>query len=311
MEVEISIVIVSWNVKDLLEDCITPFYNKENIEIIIVDNNSWDGTQELIKNKYSNIIFIENKFNNGFSLGNNQGFKLSNGKYIYILNPDTYSSFTDLMKLKNVLDNNERVGGVGPKLVYGSGEIQKSCARKFPSISSYLLINTLKLDKLYYLGNFFEKRLKYPYNYNKSSIIECCSGAAYFVRKKIIDDLGGFSGEFIHTGEDVELMFRVRKIGYENFYCSDSILKHYTGQSSKQALVRIRINSMLSTYTYFLKTKGKLHAIIYKSILFFIERPVTIFIAFLKLIKLNKKNFQRLSDEYRITIGLLKWKKID
>lgn len=306
---EVSIVIVSWNVCELLLDCIKPFYNKPGIEIIVVDNNSSDDTIIKLQKNYPEIILINNKNNVGFSRANNQGFLVAKGKYTYILNPDTVTSYNSLLKLVEVLNNQSEVGGVGPKIHYGNGQLQKSCARKFPTLLSFLFINTLRINKIPGVGNRVLKILKYPYSYETSGYIECCSGAAYLVRSEILKKLEGFNVEYLHTGEDVDLMRRVVKTGYKNYFCATSTLTHFAGQSSKQANVRVQINTLYSSKTYF-KNQGKIKGYLYHLLLVFFTIPKYLILAFIALFNSNDKSKTDFFNYLKIIKGIIFLKPI-
>lgn len=307
---KISIVIVSWNVKKLLLDCLSSFYKKEDIEIIVIDNNSQDGTVEALKEKFKGICIISNINNPGFSVANNQGFSIATGEYIYILNPDTFSSYEDLKKLIKVFDSDSNIGGVSPKIFYGNGEIQRSCARKIPTIWSQLLLNILRLYNLPLIGNKLLRKLKYPYDYNVSSEIEACSGAAYLVRSTIVKALNGFDENFIHTGEDTDLMKRVKDLGYKNYYCANSYLTHYAGQSSKQDIARVKMNTYLSVTYYLQKHFGKGVAQFYRFSILLIELPLTWGQTLYRKFKgrnISKKMFVELKE---LTVGVILWRPI-
>lgn len=270
--IQTSIVIVSWNVKDLLLDCIKGFYGFEDIEIIVVDNNSTDNSIEEINRIYPDVITIQNFTNKGFAIGNNQGFEIARGEFIYILNPDTLCSRDSIDILVDTLSKNEKIGIIGPKILLGDGFIQESCARILPTITSFLLFEILPLRRI--LGKKATNRWIYPYDYNKESEVQAISGAAMLIRKKLIESYGGFSDEFIHTGEDLELNYRVRKNGYIIYYNPKSVITHFSGQSSKQAEIRITVNGYLSYHKYFELTQGKMASLIFKLLVLTIKLPL-------------------------------------
>lgn len=310
MAVKVSIVIVSWNVRELLLDCIRPFYHHNNVQIIVVDNNSSDDTVEVLKSDYPRLCLLANKNNPGFAQGNNQGFEHCQGEYIYILNPDTVSSYEGLMKLVEVLDANSAVGGVSPKIRYGNGRIQNSCARRFPSLRSHVLINILRFHRLPIVGKHLLHHLKYPYNYETSGYIEACSGAAYLVRRKILDETGGFNPNFLHTGEDVELMGRVVEAGYKNYFCAESELTHLAGQSSKQNIARVQVNVFLSGWYYHRLRKGKFHAFLYRLYTLTLDMPLRGIRVIVKLVMMRKEAVKDYKDYRKMWRGVWRWKPI-
>lgn len=308
MSIKVSIVIVSYNVKDLLVNCIKPFYNNRQIQIIVVDNNSTDNTVATVRKYYPNVVLIANNNNPGFAKANNQAFKYCKGEYIYILNPDTYSTANDLMKLVEILDFKHEVGGVSPKILNVNGKVQKSCARKFPTLKSHFLLNILKLYKIPGCGEILDKILRYPYSYNNSGFIEACSGTALLIRKEIINIIGGFNQNYIHTGEDIDLMRKVSKLKYVFYFHSDSKLIHFAGQSSKQNPARTQINTYISTYKYFKLNTNLFKAYFYRLLIIFLDLPVKGFTIFFKFLIGKKVMSKEIQDYFLIYKYVLLWK---
>lgn len=306
-KIQVSVVIVSWNVKNLLIECIKGIYGFSDIEIIVVDNNSSDNTVDHIILNFPDVVIIQNFKNIGFANANNQGFDLATGEYIYILNPDTLCSKKSIDILVKTMDENSRVGIVGPKILLGDGTIQESCARILPTITSFFLFEILPLRKI--LGKKITSRYLYPYSYELPSEVEAISGAAMLIRKEIIDTFGGFSDKFIHTGEDLELNYRVRKQGYYIYYNPLSIITHFCGQSSKQAELRITVNGYLSYHKYFEITKGKMSSMTFKFLVLAIRLPLSyLFYSVKKIFGLISKS--KWETHKQIFYALYKWKPL-
>lgn len=269
----ISFLIVSWNVKDYIKDCLESISQIPNSEVVVFDNFSNDGTTEMIKSQFPDVNLIESDINYGFAKGNNLGYKFCKGKFIFVLNPDTIvdSDFT-LTFLNELIDRND-VGILCPKIIYGNGLIQKSSARLYPKLASHLTINILKLNKIPGLS-FLNKILKYPYDYNLKNEIQCGSGAAFIVKSELYRKLNGFYDGFPHTGEDVDFFIRAKKIGFKTFYDPNIIIKHFAGQSSKKDIVRVQLNTIYSTLIYFRRNYSRFSYYFYLILIYFIELPL-------------------------------------
>ena len=257
---DISIIIVSYNVKEYIISCIQSIYkhSKSNysFEIVVIDNNSRDGTYDSLIKDFPKISLIKNKYNAGFSSAVNQGVKICQGKYILVLNPDTLFVEDSLVKLINAANNQKGLGALGPALIDEGGALQQSFWRN-PSIINTLL-SIFHLDLLNYKKNYKDKR------FNVISDVETISGAALFLHRKIFNKLNGFN-EKLFWMEDIDLCFRMKKMGYKIYYLPSTKIIHFSGKSaitnykvaiSNQLLSKIKFfrihHSKLSAYTILL-----------------------------------------------------------
>ena len=252
---DISIIIVNYNVKEYIISCIQSIYkhSKSNysFEIVIVDNNSKDGTADILEKDYPKISLIKNKHNAGFSTAVNQGAKICQGKYILILNPDTLFVEDTLGKLINVAKNQKELGAIGPALVDYSGAFQQSFWRN-PSIINTLL-SIFHLDLLNYKKNYKDKR------FNIISNVENISGAALFLQRKIFNKLNGFN-EILFWMEDIDLCFRLKKLGRKIYYLPSTRIIHFSGKSAKTNYKVAISNQLLSKIKFFRIHHSKLSA---------------------------------------------------
>jgi len=149
-KIDLSIIIVSWNTRDLLKECLKSLYKyTANItfEVIVVDNNSSDGSAHMVREIFPSVNLIENNFNAGFSKANNQAIRISRGRYIALLNPDTLLVEDVFSPLIKYADQHEELGAIGPKILDRDGKsVQYVCARRLPNLY-YDLIDNLRLDK--------------------------------------------------------------------------------------------------------------------------------------------------------------------
>jgi GT2 family glycosyltransferase len=233
---QLSIIIVNYNVKYFLEQCLCSLVKaigKIESEVFVVDNNSTDGSREFFTGKFPQVKFIWNEENIGFARANNLGVKQATGNYILFLNPDTLLPEDCLEKCISFFESNPGAGALGIKMLDGSGKFLKESKRSFPSpvTSFYKLFGLTKLFphspvfSKYYLGDLDE---------NQQHEVDVLAGAFMMVPKKIIDSVGSFDEEFFMYGEDIDLSFRIKEAGYKNFYFAGSSIIHFKGESTKR-----------------------------------------------------------------------------
>ena len=236
---ELSIVILSYNAKDLTVACLESVisqYKKElinkEIEIIVVDNNSSDeSAQEVlkIKNKISNLALIQNKGNMGFARGCNIGANTVKGKYILFLNSDTEVLDNGFTSMVEVLENNPKIAILGGRLENSDGSIQPSAGKFYNLVN--LIIMLLGLERLGFLRSSPDKIQK----------VDWVSGACMMVRRNIFEKLNGFDDEFFMYMEDMEICFRAQELGYSTYFYPHLKLKHKSLGSSNRTFAIINI----------------------------------------------------------------------
>ena len=294
--IDVSIVIVNWNVKELLTDCLHSIIGNTkdlSYEIIVIDNASTDGSIQYLNEKFPDITLIGNEKNLGFAKANNQGFEKARGKYIFILNPDTLVLSNSLLLLYNCLEENQSVGIVGPKILQkpsnttSSSSIQLTCARKYPTILKDVAVEYMQLNKLPLIGPGILHILQFPYNYEEENYVDAISGAAMLIRQDVLIEVGGFDEEFLHGGEDIHLCWKVNR-SFHTAYLPKAVIIHYSGQSSRQNLVKSSVYNYLSNATYYNKVNGTLYSFLYKLSLLIIFIPIRLFIVILRSINLRK-----------------------
>ena len=266
---DVSIVIVSWNCKDHLKKCIESILSSESklqLEIIVVDNNSMDGTCEVIQEDFPNVILIENDHNAGFATGCNIGIQASRGRIVMLLNPDTTVSKGVIDKMVGFIKSRNDVGMLGPREVLPDGTFDPACCRTLPSLFTHFLnLSGLamkypdsKLVSLHLTGN------RNPYQQKEC---EAISGSCMVLKREVLNKIGLLDERFFMYGEDMDLCFRVKKAGWKIWYYAEAEIMHVGGESSKLVEDRMRIVSIDSVYKYVAKNRGMLYAIIYSTML--------------------------------------------
>ena len=233
----LSIIIVNYNVKYFLEQCLKSIESSsKNIknEVFIVDNNSQDGSIEMIKKKFPKYLLIENKKNVGFSKANNQAIKKSSGKYILLLNPDTILEEDTLKKCIDFMRKTKKIGSLGVKMIDGNGSFLPESKRSFPN-------PIVAFYKIFGLSNLFPKSKifgKYHLSFldeNTIHEVDVLSGAFFMTKKTILNKIGLLDEDFFMYGEDIDLSYRIKIAGYKNYYFPKTKIIHYKGESTKKA----------------------------------------------------------------------------
>ena len=207
-------------------------------EIIVVDNNSTDGSNNYLNNKFANVHFIWNRENAGFSNANNLGLQCASGKYILFLNPDTIIGEDCLAKCVAFFESKNNIGGLGVRMIDGSGKYLKESKRGFPSpLTSFFKLSglatifpTSRIFARYYLGQLTEYQ---------NNPIDVLAGAFMMVKREVLNITGGFDETFFMYGEDIDLSYRIQKAGYTNYYFSESTIIHFKGESTKKRKLAI------------------------------------------------------------------------
>lgn len=230
---QLSIIIVSYNVKYFLEQCLASVQRAiEGLqaEIFVVDNNSEDGTVEYLEPKYLFAKFIQNEKNLGFANANNIALKLCKGEYVLFLNPDTIIPENILKDCIAFFQTHTDAGALGVRMLDGSGSFLPESKRAFPSaIVSFCKLSGL--SALFPKSSFFNKYALG--NLNKDGIheIDIISGAFMMSRNSLLQKLNGFDESFFMYGEDIDLSYRLKKTGYKNYYSGNLKIVHFKGES--------------------------------------------------------------------------------
>ncbi len=232
---KLSICIVSWNTKELLQQCLSSIYKyppKCEFEVFVTDNNSPDGTPDMVAKDFPQVFLIKNKENLGFAGANNQIIEKAKGKHILLLNPDTEVFDGSMDTLINFLDNNKDAGVVAPKLVNSDGSLQRSCMG-FPTLGA-MVMRQLFLEALLPFNPYTKKYLMSGFKHDKLAEVDQPMGACLLVRKEIIDKIGPFDSGYYMFFDEVDLCFRIKKAGWKIFFDPASTVMHHGGTAVKK-----------------------------------------------------------------------------
>ena len=230
---KLSIIIVSWKVKAKLAANLRAIFGENcglDLEVFVVDNNSGDGTVEMVKNNFPQVNLIANLENLGFAKANNQALQRATGDYILLLNPDMQVKPDTLAQLMAWAQNNPQAWITGCKLVDGQGEIIKQ-VRQFPALGDQLAI-ALKLPHLF--PKILDKYLLKNFDYNKASRVDSIRGSFFLITKKCLAEVGWLDERFFVWLEEVDYCRRVYAKGGEVWYTPVAEAIDYVGQSFSQ-----------------------------------------------------------------------------
>jgi hypothetical protein len=236
----LTIIIVNWNNKKILQDCLESIYNTQinySYEIIVVDNNSEDGSVKLIKNKFHEVILIENNKNIGFAKANNRAIKIAKTDHILLLNNDTIITQNDCFSnMVRFMQENPNVGVLGCKLLYPNGTLQ-SLGGKYTSAWEIFKNQIL----------FFKTWKRFRENKEKDSIlkrVDCVSGACLLTRREVFEKVGMLNEDYFMYGEDIEFCYRVHKSGWEIGVLTNESIIHLLGKSTEKNLTETLYHSI-------------------------------------------------------------------
>ena len=260
---DISIIIVTWNTKDLLQKCLDSIYKTIHditFEIIVIDNASEDDTVVMLRGKFPHVTLIKNSRNLGFGAANNQGLQIMRGRYALLLNSDTVLTIHAVEELFTFMETHPEAAMACGQLLNAAGSKQNSMA-SFPSLLT-LMTNMPLLEYL------FPKR--YPskrYNYEKPIEVDSGIGACLLVRKKAIDEVGMFDERYFFFFEETDWAYQMKKAGWKIFHIPTAFIYHFQGQSIGRN-VRSRIEFYRSRYLFFRKWHRHAYYLLISSVIF-------------------------------------------
>ncbi len=238
---KLSVIIVNYNTRDLLKQCLISVQNAmkdiEN-EIIVVDNNSDDGSRELLTNSFKQIKHHFLNENTGFAKACNQGYKDSGGEFILFLNPDSIVPPECFQECLSFFASNIDAGAIGVRMIDGKGKFLKESKRGFPSATSSFF-KLFGFAALFPRSDFFSGYYAGGTGEKETSAVDVLSGAFMMIRKNVLHIVGGFDEAFFMYGEDIDLSYRITKAGFRNYYLGGTTITHLKGGSTTYNLTYI------------------------------------------------------------------------
>lgn len=291
-----SIIIVNWNTRDLLAQCLESVYTHPpngDFEIFVVDNASTDGSAAMVRERFSQVRLIENAENLGFARANNIGIINSFGRYILLLNSDTVVLPDGLSRLVAFMDTHPDAAVIGPKSLNADGTFQASYV-DFPTLMSELIVITGLARCLrggYYPGHSLRQSLTVRE-------ADWVGGACMLVRRTAIQEVGVLDERFSMYAEEMDWCFRMRQRGWQVYYLPDAEIIHVGGASTprNKALKRLRLRT--SELLFFSKHYSKRQMLTLRGLILVVSLPRTISSMLCNLIAPSLKNREHLSIEW-------------
>ncbi len=255
---KISVVVVSFDGMEFIEDCLNSVVastGESQIEIVVVDNGSKDGTVELIQNKFPSVRLIRNEINAGFAMAANQGVRAAAGEYILLLNQDTKIQSEANRKLAGYLAGKSKIGVIGPRLNGFDGALQKSC-RSFPRYYD-LFFEFTGLAYLFPQSRIFGHWKMGWFDHLSEREVDQPMGAAMMFRRELFNRLGGFDENFRIFFNDVDFCRRAKEAGHTNIYYPEAVIEHFVGGSTRTRKPQMILESHRAMFRYFRKNCGR------------------------------------------------------
>ena len=262
--IDISVIIVNWNVKDLLDKCLASLHNGSVainqpqgelpvIEIIVVDSASSDDSVAMVREKYPDVKLLAQSDNVGFTRGNNIGFREAQGRYLLLLNPDTEIMDDVIPQLLTYMENNPKVGIIGPHTLNTDGTHQ-STRRRFPTLTTGIFEST-------WLSSLAPKSVDERYKMldtddNAILDVDWVQGSAMLVRREVYEQIGGLDEGYVMYSEEMDWCKRAKDAGWKVVYHGQAFITHHGGQSSGQVAAFKQIQFHTSKLRYFRKHHG-------------------------------------------------------
>jgi GT2 family glycosyltransferase len=261
---DLSVVIVNWNTRELLLNCIESFYRtvKElTFEIFVVDNGSSDGSPDSVRRRFPNIELIQNQRNLGFARANNEALRRSKGRYSVLLNTDVILTHGAVEKLVDFMDRNPTVGVAGGQLINADGSKQNSFDN-FPSLTAEAL--NKRLLRMLFPKRYPSKRVSYRMPIDVHSVI----GACMIVRSRSMQEVGLLDEDYFFFMEETDWCYRMRRRKWRVCHVPQAEIIHLQGRTANLVKERAKIEYYRSLYLFFKKHRGRVESMALTGLLF-------------------------------------------
>jgi GT2 family glycosyltransferase len=306
-KIDISFVIVNWNTKDLILQCIDSLISKKGNytqEIIVVDNASCDGSSNAIKEKHPEVQLIQNSQNLGFAKANNIGIKKSEGAYICLLNSDIQVLDNTISFMINYMNNNKDVGLSGPKILWPDMTLQHSCMN-YPSIRTHIC-ETFLLNRLFSHSALFSGEYMFFFNHDKSIKVDWLIGCFMLIRREVLENVGLLDELFFIYSEETDLCKRMHEAGWEIVFLPEVSAIHHNASSSNKNPVRFSAEQTLSALKYCKKHRALSVRVFFLLLILFHHSTRLAMCYFMHMFNMkNRKSIEALIEKHEACISTI------
>ncbi len=255
---DLSIIIVSWNTRYILCDCVASIYAQTRdikFEVIVIDNASIDGSAEMVKREFPQIVLVENSKNAGFAAANNQGINIARGRYVLLLNSDTIVLDDAISKTVSFANDNPAAAVVGCRILNPDKTLQPTCFM-FPSLLN-MFLSTAYLYKLFPRSWFFGREQMSWWNRDDVREVDVVTGCFMLVRREAIEQVGVMDERFFMYGEETDWCYRFRQAGWKILFTPSAEIIHLGGASTKQMKPEMVLQLRASILLFLKKHRGR------------------------------------------------------
>ncbi len=256
---DLSIIIVNWNTRSIVCDCLRSIYQQGgeiDLEVIVIDNASTDGSVEMVKKDFPQVTLIENSQNRGFAAANNQGIAISKGRYVLLLNSDTIVLDNAIAKTVAFADSHPEAAVVGCRVLNPDRTLQPTCFM-FPSILNMLLSSTY-LYKLFPKSKFFGRERMTWWDRSDVREVDVVTGCFMLVRQDAIKKVGSMDEQFFIYGEETDWCYRFKQANWKILFAPGAEIIHLGGQSAKKRATTMVVQLRKSILQFMKKHRGPL-----------------------------------------------------
>jgi len=311
---DVSVIIVNWNTRDILRDCLWSVYKQTkeiDFKVIVVDNASSDGSAEMVKREFPQVRLIENTENRGFAAANNQGMTIAKGRYVLLLNPDTIVLDRAIEKTIAFADGQPEVAVVGCRVLNPDRTLQPTCFM-YPSVLNMLLLTTY-LSKLFPKSRFFGREQMTWWNRTNVREVDVVTGCFMLVRQEAIKQVGILDERFFMYGEETDWCYRFKEAGWRILFTQGAEIIHIGKASSNQMKPQMVWQLKASILLFFKKHRGRFSyklACLLVSLFFLLRFPYWLIIAVLS--KRMKYSYLQTAKTYATGAirALLGWQRL-
>lgn len=256
--VDVSVVIVNWNTRDILGDCLRTIYEQTrsvDFEVIVVDNASQDGSPEMVRSDYPQAMLLANGTNVGYAAANNQGIKTARGRYVLVLNSDTLILDGAIDSMVEFADAHSRAGVLGCRVCNPDGTLQPTCFM-FPSAFNSFL-SAFYLNKLFPHSRLFGREAMSWWDRNDVREVQVVTGCFMLIRREALDEVGLMDERFFMYAEETDWCYRFGKAGWQVMFTPVAEIVHLGGQSTAKRSEEMLVQLRLSILKFVRKNQGR------------------------------------------------------